>query len=222
MTRCRSFTNAFGNQSLFVPVDCPPDEIPEFYRKLITEPYRQFLESPIELLTQHFAGSKIESLRKWLPFILQNEIGLVIHYAMVYGHRQLHLAISGSLPRFGTIQWRLPVSDSKITGIPAIDEVYKAMDGTIEQTDAFQSGGWVRSNWRRMDWEASIPEFPTQYKDALLLYEIDGNQLFLHDEDVFSIMIDSRRVSLQGKASELVSDYFQCRLDGRRWHPFPY
>ena len=80
MTRCTTFINSFGHQSLVIPAECPIDEIPAPFRSLIPGPYFDCMKcsQPFLLRLADHCGNDV--IARWLTVLAEVPTGLVVHH----------------------------------------------------------------------------------------------------------------------------------------------
>jgi hypothetical protein len=223
----RTFTNAFRDESLFVPCGVGLDEIPNPFRKLIDKRYQRFLEKPADCLKQLAKKARFLPVKEWMVAQSQSDsFGLIVHRAEICGTIQHDLTVCCT--RTATMKhryFRLPNQRPYYKLVPdPLSDVYRVTDGIIERFDAFSTSQFVKADGVNFDFVSSYPIEPgpiSDFSNVLRFYDSDcGDCVVADGETAYVFSHETCSFKTWGKLTDLIESYFTSDLAGRSWNPF--
>ena len=228
---CKTFRNANGDESLFVPPGIDVAAIPEPFQSLVDERYRECLTDPASYIAKLADSVKLDSLQRWLRAMCDDgRFGLTVHRAEFSGRVQAEVTICGVVGKVKRQRnFRLPTGGGADLLPYPLSEVYRATDGILESHDALLTSQFVRS--RDLDFNAGSfdlvdDESPFELADTLAFYRTDTGDYLLAEgrrrkaegSKVFSFCHEDGAFCEIGSLLEVIDSYFESDLNNRRWN----
>jgi len=225
---CKTFKNALDDDSLYIPAEIDPAEIPSPFRELVDDRHLAFLAAPREHINQLAALASIDSMRRWFEdMCTRDAYGLIVHRAdfMGDGHIQSDLTICAPGGKRGWRYFRLPENSTAEFLPESLAALYQVTNGTIEEHDTFLTAGFnPMPLYALPDIESdSRQPCPPELANAPAFYRLStGDQLLAVGEEAYSHHFPNGSTQHQGSIASLIESYFDCDINGGNWHPFQY